>query len=146
MAKLIRHDFRDIHNAMNKMIIAEVKAALALLPGKRIDADGPVPLCRIIVSLVSNYQPENLSVRSVFLREDGTLSFVASIPDSSNEWHANEEDADWLDITDFAYLIDQIASKLKGDRIVNLPTKSLTTTGYVTEWALRQAVDRTVTV
>ena len=114
MAKFIRHDYGAIHDALNKMIVAEVKAALELLPGKRIDADGPTPLCRIIVSLVSDYRPEDLSVRSVFLREDGTLSFVASIPDSSNEWHANEEDADWLDITDFDYLIDQIAEKVEG--------------------------------
>ena len=146
MAKLIRHGFGAIHDALNKMIIGEVKAALELLPGKRIDADGPVPLCRIIASLFSDYQPEDLSVRSVFLREDGTLSFVASIPDSSNEWHANEEDTDWLDITDFSYLIDQIAEKLEGDKTYNLPNRSLLVSGYVTEVSLKQAVDKTVTV
>ena len=143
MAKIIRHDYGAIHDALNKMIVAEVKAALELLPGKRIDADGPTPLCRIIVSLVSDYCPENLSVRSVFLREDGTLSFVASIPDSSNEWHANEEDADWLDITDFAYLIDQIAEKVEGDKTYNLPNMSLLTCGYVAE---KDVVNKTESV
>ena len=143
MAKLIRHDYGAIHDALNKMIIAEVKAALELLPEKRIEADGPAPLCHIIVSLVSGYQPEDLSVRSVFLREDGTLSFIASIPDSSNEWHANEDDADWLDITDFGYLIEQIAAKVEGDKTYDLPGMSLLTCGYVAE---KDVVNKTESV
>lgn len=147
MAKLIRHDYSGIHDALNRMIIAEVKAALELLPGKKIEADGPASLCHIIVSLVSDYQPEDLSVRSVFLREDGTLSFIASVPDSSNEWHANEDDTDWLDITDFGYLIEQIAQKVEGDRTVNVANKSFEKNHYVVaEFTLRTAAMKTVTV
>lgn len=137
MAKFIRHDFGAIHEALNKLIIAEVKAALKLLPEKKIEADGPVPLCRIVVSLVSDYEPENLAVRSVFLRKDGTLSFVASIPDSDNEWHANEEDADWLDITDFGYLIDQIAERVTVDVSLNI-------TDGLYAYRLNEAVSRTI--
>jgi len=112
MAKIITSDFKSIQDALNKMIIGEVKAALRLVPGQMIEADGPVPLCRIVVSLVSDYKPYNLAVRSVFLRDDNTLSFVAPIPDSDNEWHANDEDADWLNITDFQYLIEQLKDKM----------------------------------
>ena len=32
MTKMIRHDYGAIHDALNKMILAEVKAALELLP------------------------------------------------------------------------------------------------------------------
>jgi hypothetical protein len=148
MAKMIRHDFCGIHDALNKMIIAEVKAALELLPEKCIATkDWRVPLCRIVVSDPFDYNPTDLGVRRVWLDEGGELNF--------SEYTANQdedgiydytENEDLLDITDFGYLIDQIAEQVEGDATYNLPNRSLLTCGYVAEFALKQEVEKTVTV
>lgn len=116
MAKIIRHDYGVIHDALNKMIVKEVKAALELLPEKCMTTtDSSVPLCRIVVSTAFDYNPVDLGVRRVWLDKDGDLCF--------SEYTANQdedgiydmtEDDDLLDITDFGYLIDQIAEKVEG--------------------------------
>ena len=116
MAKFIRHDYGAIHDALNKMIVKEVKAALELLPEKCITTDDwHVSLCRIVVSSAFDYNPIDLGVRRVWLDKDGDLCF--------SEYTANQdedgiydmtEDDDLLDITDFGYLIDQIAEKVEG--------------------------------
>ncbi len=116
MAKIIRHDYGAIHDALNKMIVTEVKAALELLPEKCMTTtDSSVSLCRIVVSTAFDYNPVDLGVRRVWLDKDGDLCF--------SEYTANQdedgiydmtEDDDLLDITDFGYLIDQIAEKVEG--------------------------------
>lgn len=148
MAKMIRHDFGGIHDALNKMIIAEVKAALEQLPEKCIATkDWRVPLCRIVVSDGSDYNPTDLGVRRVWLDEGGELNFseYTANQDEGGIYDRTEND-DLLDITDFAYLIDQIAERVEGDKTYNLPNKSLTVCGYVAEHTLKQAVEKTVTV
>lgn len=119
MAKIIRHDYGAIHDALNTMIVAEVKAALELLPGKCIciaHDDYSVSLCRIVVSTAFDYNPVDLGIRRVWLDKDGDLCF--------SEYTANQdedgiydmtEDDDLLDITDFGYLIDQIAERVTVD-------------------------------
>lgn len=148
MAKMIRHDFGGIHDALNKMIIAEVKTALEQLPEKCIATkDWRVPLCRIVVSYGDDYNPTDLGVRRVWLDEGGELNFseYTANQDEGGIYDYTEND-DLLDITDFAYLIDRIAERAEGDATYNLPNRSLLTCGYVAELALKQEVEKTVTV
>lgn len=157
MAKMIRHDFGSIHDALNKMIIAEVKAALELLPEKCIREEGAT-LCRIIVGPDSDYSPRDIAVDEVWVDEkDGLLHIYGrdvtaeacgldpNVADNvePDEW--TEQD-DLYDITDFSYLIDQIAERAEGDATYNLPNRSLLTCGYVAELALKQEMEKTVTV
>lgn len=149
MAKMIRHDFGSIHDALNKMIIAEVKAALELLPEREIGATNGLPLCRIVVSDNVDYKPENLGVTRIWLDDEGKLHFQAFVyvqdcMEDVSDW--DEDCADWLDITDFEYLIDQIAEQVEGGKTYNLPKRSVTVCGYVVELALKQEVEKTVTV
>ena len=156
MAKMIRHDYGAIHEALNKMIVAEVKAALELLPEKCIREEGHT-LCRIVIGSDCEYSPRNIAVDEVWVDEkDGLLHIYGR--DLTHEdcfdqnWADNVEPDEWTenddlyDITDFGYLIDQIAEQVEGDATYNLPNKSLLTAGYVTEFSLKQAVDRVVTV
>ena len=148
MAKFIRHDYGTIHDALNKMIVAEVKAALSLLPEKCITTDDwHVSLCRIVVSNGFDYNPIDLGVRRVWLDKDGDLCF--------SEYTANQdedgiydmtEDDDLLDITDFGYLINQIAEKVEGDKTYDLPGMSLLTCGYVAEKDVVNKTESVVTV
>lgn len=157
MAKMIRHDYGAILEALNKMIIAEVKAALERLPEKCIREDGH-SLCRIIISPAADYSPRNIAVDEVWVDDkDGLLHIYGRdlTPEACgmdpnvaenvepDEW--TEED-DLLDITDFGYLIDQIAEQVEGDETYNLPNTSVLTCGYVAELSLRQAVEKIVTV
>ncbi len=156
MAKMIRHDFGGIHDALNKMIIAEVKAALELLPEKCIREEGAT-LCRIIVGPDSGYSPRNIAVDEVWVDEKDELHIYGrdvtaeacgldqNVADNvePDEW--TEQD-DLYDITDFGYLIDQIAEQVEGDATYNLPNRSLLTCGYVAELTLKQAMEKTVTV
>ena len=41
-------------------------------------------------------------------------------------------------------VIREMREQVKDDKTVNLPNKSLLTAGYVTEWALRQATEKTI--
>ena len=75
MAKMIRHDFGSIHDALNKMIIAEVKAALELLPEKCIREEGAT-LCRIIVGPDSDYSPRDIAVDEVWVDEKDRLLHI----------------------------------------------------------------------
>ena len=148
MAKMIRHDFGSIHDALNKMIVAEVKAALELLPEKCIAAkDWRVPLCRIVVSDPFDYNPTDLGVRRVWLDEGGELCFseYTANQDEDGIYDRTEND-DLLDITDFEYLIDQIAKQVEDDKTYRLSTMSLLTCGYAAELELDTAVEKTVTV
>ena len=145
MAKMIRHAFGSIHDALNKMIIAEVKAALELLPGKEIATKGDLPLCRIVVSYGFDYNPVDLGVRRVWLDEDGDLRFSEyTVNQDENGIYDRTEYDDLLDITDFGYLIDQIAAKVEGDATYNLPNRSVTVCGYVAELSLKQAMEKTM--
>lgn len=141
MAKFIRHDFGGIHDALNKLIIAEVKAALSLLPEQEIE--GP-SLCRIVVSDGDDYEPKDVSVDRIWLHKDRLYFYghIMPLPDDGNiepdEFEGGEGDeetaeTDWLDITDFGYLIYQIAEKVEGDKTYDLPGMSLLTCGYVAE-------------
>lgn len=117
MAKIISTDFGSIHDALNKMIVAEVKAALELLPEKCMTTnDWHVPLCRIVVSTAFDYNPIDLGVRRVWLDKDGDLCFseYTANQDEDGIYDMTEND-DLLDITDFQYLIDQIAEKVEGE-------------------------------
>ena len=141
MAKFIRHDFGGIHDSLNKMIVAEVKAALMELPDQNMEAEGVTPLCRIVVSDADNYRPMDLSVYKVWL-DDGVLRFGGRIEDSDYDVTCDEDD-DLLDVTDFGYLIDQIAEQVEGDGPINIANKSFLTCGYVAEFALRTAAQKT---
>ena len=144
MAKFIRHDYGAIHDALNEMIIAEVKAALELLPGKCISVDAwkGESLCRIVVSGVDDYQPEDASVTKAWIDEGGMLHLYATSHGTTGYWI--EDETDWLDITDFGYLIVQIAEQVDGDGTVNIANKSFVTCGYVAEFALRTAAQKTI--
>lgn len=116
MAKILSTDFCSMMAAMNHMIISEVKKALALLPDKRIEADGDVPLCRIIVSPGCDYSPRDLRVCAAWLDEDDCLN-VKGYEGDERTWTTDydEECADWHDISDFEYLISQVVDKLDDD-------------------------------
>ena len=148
MAKIIRHDYGSIHDALNQMIIAEVKAALSLLPGKSMETDNyRVPLCRIVVSTNGEYVPEDFSVRRVWIDKDGNLCFSEYTSDEDYDAiYDYTEDDDLLDITDFSYLIDQIAARVEGDDTHNIVNKSFAFCGYVAEYSLVKEVKKTVTV
>lgn len=154
MAKFIRHDYGAIHDALNSMIIAEVKAALMELPEKCIREEGST-LCRIIIGPGSDYSPRNIAVDEVWVdEEDGLLHIYGR--DLTHEacfdknWADNVEPDEWTedddlyDITDFAYLIDQIAEQVKDDKTMNIANKSFVTCGYVAEFALRTAAQKTI--
>ena len=66
MANIITSDFGSMHDALNNIIINEVKAALRLLPAKSIKSEKG-PLCRIVISGNGDYQPRDLSVSHVWL-------------------------------------------------------------------------------
>lgn len=156
MAKMIRHDFSGILDALNKMIIAEVKAALERLPEKCIREEGH-SLCRIIIGPEGDYSPRNVAVDEVWVDEkDGLLHIYGR--DLTHEdcfdqnWADNVEPDEWTeedslyDITDFDYLIDQIAEQAEGNKTYNLSGVSLQICGYVAKRSLKQAIRKTVTV
>ena len=125
MAKITFHDFGAIHYALNKMIIAEVKAALELLPEKRMEADGPASLCRIVVSHSSDYDPADVGVRRAWIDKDGDLCFSEYTAGQDDDGiYDYTEDDDLLDITDFKYLIEQIAEVFDGKGEHVLPNRA----------------------
>lgn len=105
MAKITTSDFGAIHDALNKMIIGEVKAALRLVPGKRIEWNGQVSLCRIVLSDNDNYNPVDASVTKVWLDADDHLEIYGTVHGTTG-WFS--EDDDLLDISDFKHLIEQL--------------------------------------
>jgi hypothetical protein len=112
MAKIIRHDYSVIHDALNNMIVAEVKAALSLLPEKSIEAD-KVALCRVVISPNGDYVPQDVAVWYVKLDEDSGQLVIGGKPGMDDRITEYYEDDDFLDITDFGYLITQIADKVE---------------------------------
>ena len=123
MAKIISTDFGSIHDALNKMIIAEVKAALELLPEKCIEAESEVPLCHIVVSPDCDYLPRDVSVRKVWLEEG--LLHITGFDGGERTWTTDyDENDDMLDITDFQYLIGQIAEKVEGEHDIRYKERS----------------------
>ena len=147
MAKMIRHDFCAIHEALNEMIIAEVKAALELLHWKKIEADGQVPLCRIVVSPNCDYSPRNMRVMKLWVDNANVLHIKGLEGDEGLWMEEYTENDDMLDITDFAYLIDQIAAKVPDDgKPWHLAHESVLKCGYVAEQSLKQAAEKLVTV
>lgn len=106
---------------MNHMIISETKKALALLPDKCIEAADSVPLCHAILSPDVDYNPRDVSVRKAWLDESGCLN-ITGYDGDERTWTSdyNEEDTDWYDISDFWYLISQIAEKIEGDQEIDV--------------------------
>lgn len=109
MAKITTSDFGAIHEALNKMIIGEVKAALRLVPGKNIEGGS---LCRVVVSPNGDYEPRDLCVEKVWLDDEGAICFSGTenhgsyiVDDDPDAW---TEDDGLLDISDFHYLIEQL--------------------------------------
>jgi len=156
MANMVKHDFGGILNALNNMIIAEVKAALERLPEMCIREDGH-SLCRIIIGSNGDYSPRNVAVDEVWVDEkDGLLHIYGR--DLTHEdcfcqnWADNVEPDEWTeedslyDITDFDYLINQIAEQTDGNKTYNLPNASLQTCGHVAKRSLMKAIKKTVTV
>lgn len=157
MAKFIRHDYGAIHEALNKMIIAETKAALMELPEKCIREEG-CALCRIVIGPTYDYSPRNVAVDEVWVDDkDGLLHIygrdltVASCLDLDQNVQDTTDPEEWTeqdslyDITDFSYLIDQIAEQVEGDETVHIANKSFETNGrVVAEFALRTAAQKTI--
>ena len=145
--KMIRHDFSAIHDALNEMIIAEVKAALQLLHWKKIEADGQGTLCRIVVSPNCNYSPRNMRVMKLWVDNANVLHIKGLEGDEGLWMEEYTENDDMLDITDFAYLIDQIAAKVPDDgKPWHLAHESVLKCGYVAEQSLKKAAKKLVTV
>lgn len=152
MAKFTRHDFGGVLEALNDMIIAEVKAALSLLPEQKIEGHS---LCRIIIGPSDDYSPRNIAVDEVWV-DDGMLHICGR--DLIHEdcfdqnWADNVDPDEWTeedslyDITDFSYLIEQIAEQVEGDKTINVANKSLMTCGYVAEKSLKSAAENLITV
>ena len=147
MAKITTSDFGAIHDALNKMIIGEVKEALKLVPGKEISTEGNVPLCRIVVSDNGNYQPEDIGVTRIWLGDDGMLRFQGFVYDhgsveDASDW--DEDCADWLDITDFHYLIEQLKEEIPDE---NIPVWAYTMSlrNYSDMNAVREAAEKYLT-
>lgn len=145
MAKFIRHDYGAIQEALNKMIVAETKAALMELPDKEFETKGRIPLCRVVVSSDFDYNPIDMSVKRVWLDGDGDLCF-------SEYTHEEDEDGEYtfseydylLDITDFAYLIDQIEENVQSDDTVNLINRSVVVAGKVPQLDLEATINRNI--
>lgn len=115
MAKFITTDFGKIHDALNILILNEVRSALKLLPEEWME--GP-SLCRIVVSKVDDYAPKDVAVDNIWVN-NGKIYFdghIMPLPDDANvepeQYEGDEDDTDWIDITDFQYLISQIKGKL----------------------------------
>lgn len=120
MATIRTHNYGAMLKELNRIIIAEVKAALQLLPKKEIG--GPQcgeSLCRVIVGPEYDYYPRDLSVRHVWLNGEGKLCFDGYeshngvLTDYLTQW---DEHDSLYDITDMEYLVSLIADCVKGDK------------------------------
>lgn len=152
-----RHDYGAIHEALNKMIIAELKAWLEQMPAKTIRKNGHT-LCRIVIGSCCEYSPRNIAVDEAWVDErDGLLhiygrdltnkdSFDQNWADNvePDEW---TEEADLYDITDFGYLIDQIAEQLEmPEGAWYIMEGYMASSCYRMEENMKQAVEKEVTV
>ena len=115
MATFVTTDFGSIHDALNEMILAEVRSALKLLPEQCMEGSS---LCRIVVSKVEDYAPKDVAVDFIWVNNDKIYfdGHVMPIPDDANidpeNYEGDEDETDWIDITDFQYLISQIKGEL----------------------------------
>ena len=117
MAKIITSNFSVIHDALNRMIINEVKQALRWLPDKQVCSSDDAPLCRIVITSSDDYQPRDLRVSLVSLCEDDSLIIVGRYSDDTSEFPTQyyEDECDWLCITDFHHLINHVRDLLPDD-------------------------------
>lgn len=156
MAKFFRHDFGGIHESLNKMIVAEVKAALEQLPDKCIREEGAA-LCRIIIGPNGDYSPRNIAVDEAWVDDkDGKLHIYGR--DLTHEdcfdqnWADNVEPDEWTedddlyDISDFAYLIDQIAGKLEDADELSVINRSFTSRCFSYSFPLHRAITKIVAI
>lgn len=144
MAKIIRHDYSVIHDALNNMIVAEVKAALSLLPEKSIEAD-KVALCRVVISPNGDYVPQDVAVWYVKLDEGSGQLVIGGKPGMDDRITEYYEDDDFLDITDFGYLITQIADKVEdGKTAAEKRRIQWAVHRFVLEDELKEAAQKTV--
>lgn len=115
MAKIITTDFSAIHDALNRIIIGEVKAALQLVPRKEIRWDGKTPLCHIVLSPNEEYIPREVEVLGASIGSPTMSEYDGLVIEGRNAddktgfsilWY--EDETDWIEITDFHYLIEQL--------------------------------------
>lgn len=147
MSKKIKTtDFGTIHDRLNEMILGEVKRVLNLVPEQWMQ--GP-SLCRIMVSKSNDYKPKDVAVDNVWLHE-GKLFFDGHVmpPDwqdaniEPEPFEGGEDDGtDWLDITDFHYLIEQAKDKIPAEAWKMIDPISLTNYGEMN--AVREALEKT---
>jgi hypothetical protein len=127
------------------MLVVSSMAALAELPDKAFETDGRVPLCRVVASGGFDYCPRDPSVKRVWLNDDNELCFSEyTAEEDEGDVYTWTEDDDMLDITDFGYLIDQIAEKVQEDKTVNLINRAVVVAGMVPELDLKAAIDREI--
>ena len=124
MAKIELHDFGGMLNELNKVIVREVKAALSLLPCASFANKRHVALCYIIIGSNADYSPRDVKVDAVWIdAEDGLLHISGrdmteearldcNVGDNMEPTEWTEQDS-LYDITDFHYLIEQIAATAK---------------------------------
>ena len=126
MAKFITTDFGKIHDALNILILNEVKEAVKLLPEEWME--GP-SLCRIVVSKVDDYAPKDVAVDNIWVKKNKIYfdGHIMPLPDDANiepeQYEGDEDDTDWIDITDFQYLISQIRDKLPEEETYTISNK-----------------------
>lgn len=141
MANLIKHNYGAIYDALHKMIIAEVKTALSLVPEKMIESKRINPLCHMVASDGDNYSPKDFAVYKVWL-DEGVLRFCGRIEECDDDFSISEEH-DILNLTDFDYLMTQIAALLPDGKDYNIINRSLAMQGFDSELALRMAIRKT---
>ena len=113
MNKLIKHNYANLLAEVNELIVKETKAAVRLLPEKKIEGIGRIPLCRVLVSS-EDYCPRDLRVKRVWINEYDELAFSEyTAEEDEDDTYTWTENDDLLNITDFSYLIHQIAEKLE---------------------------------
>lgn len=149
--KVIVSDFSAMQNALNKIIIAELKAALKLVPDQKIgeqyarNMDDP-SLCRIVVSEGEDYYPRDLAVWKAWLDNEGKLH-VAGGTDGETIFATEytEDDAFWMDITDFQYLIEQLKGLMPDDgKVHNLRTDAQIASDFNHFAVMNDAVNKTI--
>lgn len=127
--KIISSNYFAIQEALDNIIIEELKAALRLLPGKQFGEKflphDKAPLCTIVVSEKSIYYARDLKVCGVWLDENDKLHIVGGTGhDPIFPEDFNEDNADWLNITNLKYLYLQMKPLLPKRKNINLCEKS----------------------
>ena len=147
MSKTIKTtDFGTIHDRLNEMILNEVRRVLRLLPEQGMQKPS---MCRIVVSKVDDYEPKDVAVDNIWLYKDMIFfdGHIMPLPNDGNDepeqFEGGEEDGtDWLDITDFQYLIQQAKDEIPAEAWKFNDTIPLTHYGEMN--AVREALEKTV--